>query len=221
MQTITLSAQGREKTGKQSQAVRAEGFLPAVVYGRGTESKPISVAYGAFEKAYRQAGESTLVDLVIEGSGAVKTLIQDVQKDPVSDKMIHVDFYAVTMTEKLTAEIPLKFVGVAGAVKELGGTLVKNVSEVEVRCLPGDLVHEIEVPLDSLATFEDTITIAAIVRPKGIEILGAQDTIIATVMPPMTEEEMKKLDEKPVEADVSTIAKIETKKKEDEETAKK
>ena len=221
MDVITLNAKGREIIGKKVASVRAEGLIPAVVYGRTTEPRSISVPYNVFEKTYRQAGESTLIDLVIDGVGTIKTLIQDVQRDAVSDRMTHIDFYAVTMTEKLTAQIPLKFVGVAPAVKELGGTLVKNISEVEVRCLPGDLVHEIEVSLDSLKTFEDTITIADISVPSGVEILGSEDTIAATVMAPMSEEEIKKLDEKPVEADVSTIAKVETKKKEEPAEEKK
>lgn len=215
MQSVKLEVQKREIVGKKVASVRALGLIPAVVYGHGAASKQISVPYNIFEKVYRQAGESTLIDLVIDSRSTVTTLIQEVQKDPVTDRFIHVDFYEVTMTEKLNANVSLKFTGVAPAVKELGGTLVKNITEVEVRCLPGDLIHEIEVPLGSLATFEETITIADLTRPSGVEILGTKDTIVVTVAPPISEEELKKLDEKPVEADVSTIAKVETKKKEE------
>lgn len=221
MQSLTLDVQKREFTGKKVATVRAGGLIPAVVYGHGSPATHLSVPYNVFEKLYRQAGESTLVDLVIDAGGKVTTLIQDVQKDPVTDRFIHVDFYEVTMTEKLTASVLIKFTGIAPAVKELGGTLVKNITEVEVRCLPGDLIHEIEVPLGSLATFEETITIADLTRPFGVEILGTQDTIVVTVAPPISEEELKKLEEKPVEADVSTIAKVETKKKEESTDEKK
>lgn len=215
MKSIKLDAQSRTVVGKKVQTLRDQGVIPAVIYGHGTEPQSVSVTLPVFEKVYREAGESSLIDLSIDNAGAVKTLIQEVQVDPVTNRVVHVDFYAVTMTEKLTATIPLKFVGEPKAVKELGGTLVKNISEVEVKCLPSDLVHEIEVDLSPLATFEDAITIGNLIVPKGIELLGTLDTTVAMVAPPITEAQLKALEEKPIE-DVSAVEKVEEKDKEEQ-----
>ncbi|MBI4268234.1 50S ribosomal protein L25 [Candidatus Uhrbacteria bacterium] len=215
MKTIKLEAKSREILGKKVAALRTEGLIPAVVYGHSTEAKSISVNGALFEKVYREAGESSLLDLVIDSAGAVKALIKEVQVDPLTDRTTHIDFHAVTMTEKLNATIPLTFVGEPKAVKGLGGTLVKNVSEIDVRCLPSDLMSAIEVDLSPLATFEDSITLADIALPKGMEAQSTLDMIIATVMPPISEAELKALEEKPVE-DVSAVEKVEEKKKEEE-----
>ncbi|MDO8489792.1 MAG: 50S ribosomal protein L25 [bacterium] len=220
MKTLKLDVQKRTILGKQSGSLRDDGIIPAVVYGHSTESTPISLALAAFEKCYREAGESSLIDLSIDNAGSIKALIHDVQRDAVNERVLHVDFYAVTMTEKLTATIQFKFIGEPKAVKALGGVLVKNLSEVEVRCLPGDLVHEIVIDLSPLQTFEDTITIGDLPIPPGMEILAQDDTIIAVVTPPISEEELKAMDEKPV-ADVSAVEKVDDKKKEEKEDTKK
>ncbi len=220
MASITLNAETRSDFGKNLDLVRSKGMVPGVVYGSGVANSSLSVSYIPFEKMYRQAGESSLVDLVIDAKTPLKVLIQEVQKDPVTDKFIHVDFLAVSMTEKLTATIPLKFVGESKAIKGLGGTLVKNMQEVSVRCLPGDLVHEIEVDLSPLETFEDALALKDIKSPRGIEIIGNQDATVATVAAPMTEAELKALDEKPV-ADVSAVEKVDDKKKKEEATPEK
>lgn len=220
MKTLKLDVQKRTILGKKTEGIREDGLIPAVIYGRSTESTAISLPLAVFEKCYREAGESSLVDLSIDNAGSVKALIHDVQRDAVTDRVIHVDFYAVTMTEKLNATIQFKFTGEPKAVKALGGVLVKNLSEVDVRCLPSDLVSEIIVDLSPLQTFEDTITIKDLPIPPGMEILGQDDTIIATVMPPISEEELKALEEKPV-ADVSAVEKVDDKKKEEKEEVKK
>ncbi len=217
METILLHAQARNETGKGVAALRDSGVIPAVVYGRDCQPINISLAYNTFERAYRSAGETSLVDLVIDNGQPIKTLIHEVQHDPVKGRFLHVDFYQVRMTEKLTTNVPLIFVGEAKAVKELGGTLVKSLDEVEVRCLPGDLVHEIEVDLTPLATFEDHITVSDLKLPKGLEVLDEADVIVASVSAPMTEEQLKALEEKPVEDVANVEVASEKGKKEEEE----
>ncbi len=211
----TLRAEKRVILGKKSEQVRKDGMIPAVVYGKGVANQSLSVLGSEFEKLYRVAGESTLLELAVGGDKGIPVLIQDVQRDAMTDKVIHIDFHQVSMTDKMTASIPLKFTGEAKAVKELGGTLVKNLDEVTVRCLPQDLVSELVVDLSVLATFEDSIELKDVVLPKGMELIGQADLIVATVMPPMTEEEIKKLDEASAATDVSKIEKVETKKKEE------
>lgn len=214
-QTYCIEADQRSKEGQDLQKLRMSGKVPAILYGNGVENKLLTVSYSQLEKIYSQAGESSLVDVVIESQAPLKTLIQDVQRDVRTGRFVHVDFHQVSMTTKLTANIPLHYVGEAKAVKELGGIFVKNISEVEVRCLPSDLVHQIEVDISRLATFEDFIRLKDITLPSGIEIHGNVETIIALVSAPISEAELQKLSEKPVE-DVTTV-KVEEKKKKDDE----
>lgn len=189
-QTITLQAQSREVVGKKVNALRRQGVLPAVLYGHGVASTHLALDARAFEKVYKQAGESTLVDLVVGSGAPVKVLIHDVAKHYITLKPIHVDFYQVKMTEKLTADIPLKFVGEAPAVKEFGAVLVKNLQEVKVECLPQDLVHEIEIDLSALKALRDAITVAQISASPGIKILNKPEETIVLAQAPRVEEEV-------------------------------
>lgn len=192
----TLDAEPRDVLGKNVAELRAEGIIPAVVYGPGAENQNISLNARSFEKLYREAGESNLVTLTIAGEPSIKVLIHDVQDDPVTNRTLHADFYRVNMKEKLTAHIPLVFIGESKAAKEQGGILVKHIDEVEVRCLPDNLVPEIPVRVDVLDELEDTIAVKDIVLPPGIELLHhAPNDIVVIVAPPITEEKMKKMEE--------------------------
>lgn len=200
-----LKADLRETTGRKVKTLRTKGVVPAVVYGPGTEPKNVSISANDFLKLYRDAGESTLVDLSVGETDSVKVLIQDVQHDPVRDEVIHVDFRQVRMDEKLETDIELEFVGEAPAVKELGGVLVKSMDSLAVRCLPGDLVSEIEVPLGSLVTFEDKIHVKDVVVPTGIEVLDDPNATVALIEEPRSEDEIKRLDEAPTEEGVEKV----------------
>jgi large subunit ribosomal protein L25 len=157
-----------------------------------------------FLKAFKKAGESTIVNLVIEGSSK-PVLIQDVQHHYLHDQPIHVDFYAVNMSEKLKAKIPIHFLGESNAVKAMGGTLVKNLTEVEVECLPADLPHAIEVDISQLVTFEDTVRISDLKISDRVKILASPDEMIVATQPPRSEEEMKELEQAPVAEDVTKV----------------
>ena len=215
MKTLTLQASKQTITGKKVEELRKKGFVPAVLYGPDIENISISVPYSLFEKVYREAGESSLVNLIIDDGQAAKVLIQSIDSDPLSNRFVHADFFQVDMKEKLTIRIPIKFIGEPRAVKELGGILVKTVDEIEVRCLPDKLVSEIEVDVTSLATFEDAITMKDVVLPEGMELHQHVDDMVATVTQPISEEELKALEEKPIE-DVSQV-KVEEKGKKEEE----
>lgn len=212
----TLSAEPRETLGKGVAALRNEGTIPGVVYGPGADNLNITLELRVFEKLYRAAGESSLVTLTVAGAPAVKVLIHDVQTDPVTGRALHVDLYRVNMKEKLTTHIPLVFTGESKAVKEQGGILVKNIDEVEVRCLPDNLVPEIAVKLDSLNDLEATLTIDDLVLPSGIELLHHEPgDIIAIVTPPITEEAMKKMEQEGASPIPAEPTPDESKKKEE------
>ncbi|MEY4744905.1 MAG: ribosomal protein large subunit ribosomal protein [Candidatus Parcubacteria bacterium] len=219
MEALTLDAKKREVKGKQVKKLRAEGLIPAVVYGHGVDSKDLAVDYRAFEKLFSKAGESSLIDLAVEGGEPVKVLIHEVQFDPMKGKISHVDFRQVNMKEKIDAEVILKFVGEAPAVKAGGAILVRNMDTITVRCLPGDLVHEIEVDLSKLANIDDRITVGAITAPPGIEFQAQPTELIVVANAPISEEELASLEAKP-EADVSAV-KVATEEKKAERAAAK
>jgi len=195
MKALKLIVKKRGEKGRQTKQLRRDEKIPGVVYGHDFENKNITVDYHDFTDLFEEAGESSLIDLVIDKSKPIKVIIQDIQLDPVSNKIIHIDFHTVKMTEKITTEIDLNFVGESPAVKEQGGVLVRNMDKVEVECLPGDLVQEIKVDLSPLKTFEDIIYIRDLDVPEKITLLEKEDEVVAKVQEPRSEEELEALEE--------------------------
>ncbi len=214
--TLQLQAAPRETGKRQRSKLRTDDLIPAVVYGHGIANQNVAVPRATFEKVYQQAGESTLVDLVVDKAKGVAVLIQDVDRHPTSGLPLHVDFYQVRMDEKITNDVPLVFTGESKAMKELGGILVKNANTLKVKCLPKDLPSEITVDISALVDFEARIAVTDIAIPAGVEVLAKPDEIVAIVEPPRSEEELKALDEK-VEENVESVEKVEQKKEAPEE----
>lgn len=214
MSALTLTAHARTETGKQNKIVRRKGELPAVLYGHGVAAQSLALSANEFSKVYRKAGESTLVDLAIDGGTPTKVIINDIQRHPLTNAVIHVDLHQVKMTEKLRAEIVLAFAGEPAAVKELGGVLVKNLDHVKVETLPADLVPEILVDVSSLKTFDDVIHVKDLVLPKGIEVLDKADEVVALVTPPRSEAELAELEKATVD-EKTAVENIEGVKKEE------
>lgn len=213
---LTLSAKIRKDLGKKVKSLRKQGILPAVVYGPKLKSLPLEIDLKGFEKVYQEAGESTLISLEIEGKKA-PVLIHEVKLDSLTGKPIHVDFYQPRLEEEVEVTIPIIFEGEAPAVKDLGGTLVKNIHEVEVRALPQNLPHEIKVNIEKLKTFEDDILVKDLPVPKEVKILKEPDEVVASVAPlEKVEEELVK----PIEEKVEEVEKVEEKKEEPEEKPK-
>lgn len=203
MEQIAINATKRQVNGKKVNALRRAGKLPGVLYGYNLENQQIEVDERDFSKAFKKAGESTIVNLVVDGK-TTPVLIHEVQNHYLNDHPIHVDFYAVNMSEKIKVKIPLHFVGESQAVKALGGTLVKNLAEVEVECLPADLPHAIEVDISSLNTFEDAVRISDLKVSDKVSILGNPEEVAVNVAPPRSEEEMAALNEE-VKEDVTAV----------------
>jgi len=180
---IKLSAELRAKQEKLS-----ADFIPGVIYGKGVENHNLKIKKIDFNKAFEAAGESNLINLDF-GSGPVKVLVKDTQRNVLKNTFTHVDFYQVNMKEKITAEIPFHFIGEAKAVKELGGVLIKDMSHLEVECLPGDLVDHIDVDISVLNTYEDGIRINDLVLPPGLSAVSHTNEMIAAVREPKVEAE--------------------------------
>ncbi len=189
---IKLAASLREKSEKLS----AE-YLPAVLYGKGVKNANLKLKRLDFDKVFAEAGESNLI-LLDFGSGPVKVLVKDLQRDPLKHRIDHVDFYQVNMKEKINAEIPLHFIGESKAVRELGGLLMKEMDEIEVHCLPGDLVDHLDVDVSILEDFDQTIKTSDLKLPEGMELVQQTDDIVVFVMKPKAIEE-----EKPVETEAA------------------
>ncbi len=217
--TLSLNVKTRKVTGKGVKNLRKQNLIPAVIYGKDVKPENLTVDYLPFAKLYKEAGENTLVDLKVDEKNPVKILIQEVQTDPLTGKFAHVDFRQIKMTEKIKAEALLKVIGESPAVKELGGTLVHGMDKIEIECLPQDLVHEIEIDISALKTFEDKIHIKDLKIPAGIKVLSDINATVATVEAPLTEEELKKELETPVEEKVEEVGVVEKEKKEEEAEA--
>lgn len=187
--TLKLEAKTRTDLGKKAEFVRQSGKIPAVIYGHGQENRNLELNYVEFEKILNEAGESTLIDVNVDGS-SVKAIIAEVQYEPVRNRISHVDFHQVNMKEKIHAHVPLEFIGESKAVKEDGGVLIHNISEVEIKCLPTDLIHEIEVDITPLNTFDDVITVKDLKVPASVEILHHEsEDVVALVAAPKEEKE--------------------------------
>jgi large subunit ribosomal protein L25 len=163
-------------------------FIPAVLYGKNVENKNLKVKANEFEKAWREAGESNLISLDLDGQ-ITKVLVKDTQRHILKHSFTHVDFYQVNMKEKIITEIPLHFVGEAKAIKELGGALIKDMDHLEVECLPGDLVDHIDVDISVLQTFDDAIRVNDLKLPQGLSPVLHTNEVVAAVMEPKAEKE--------------------------------
>ena len=208
---LTLSAKIRKIQGKKVKTLRAKGVLPVVLYGPKIKNENLEVSLKEFEKILNEAGESTLISLETEGKKEKNlVLIHEIKFDPMSGVPTHADFYQPILTEEIQVKIPLIIEGEAPAVKNLGGTLVKNISEIEVRALPQHLPKEIKINVGGLETFEDKVLIKDLILPEGVKILRSPEEIIARVAPPeKVEEELQK----PIEEKVEEVEKIEKEKK--------
>lgn len=186
---LQIYAEKRAIIGKKVKGLRREGFLPAVVYGKGLATEPISVKESEFVKVWHKAGESSLVELHV-GDNTRNVLIHDVTRHPVEDTPLHVDFYQVKMDELLRAKVQLAFGGESPAVKNLGGILVKVMHEVEVEALPADLPRELAADISKLAKIGDKFEVKDLRVPARVKIIADPDETIALMEAPRREEEI-------------------------------
>ncbi len=218
MEKLELKAQNRKETGKQISKLRTQGLIPAVLYGKKIQNINLSVNAGEFEKLLKKAGESTLVELFTEDNKKHSVIIHDVQYHFLKSHPIHVDFYEVSMTEKLKATVALEFTGESKAVKMQGGVLMKLLSDVEVECLPADLPHSITVDISKLDNLNDAVHIKDLVIPAKVKVLAPGEEIVAKVQPPRSVE--AELPTEVSEADkVAEVIAASTQKKEEEVSA--
>jgi large subunit ribosomal protein L25 len=187
---MELEAKLRNQNKKAKNFIK-EGDIPAVLYGKDIENIPLSVNQKEFEKILKEAGESTIINLIIEKDDKKEThpvLIYDIQEHYLTHKPIHIDFYQVKKGQKIKAHIPIEFIGEAPAVKILGGILVKNLDEIEVEGLPQDLPHIISVDISKLDTLESKISLKDLNISKKVKVFTSPETIVVSIVLPQEEE---------------------------------
>ncbi len=199
---IELTAEPRSVLGKRVNQLRRAGWVPAVMYGHGFDPLPLQLRAHGLKHALAQAGGSRLIGVHVAGKDQPEmALVRGVQRDPIRGTLLHVDLYRVSMTEKLTTEVPLTLMGESPAVTRKEGILLHGISAVEVRCLPGDLVSTIGVDISGLE-MNQAIYVRDLAVPAGIEVLTEPDEMIVRVAPLEAEEVLE-------EAPVAEVAEVE------------
>jgi large subunit ribosomal protein L25 len=190
MEKVVLQAKRREVVGKQVRALRRQGLLPAVIYGH--HIQPINISLNAHDAGLvlPKLSSSQLVVVDVDGERH-NALVREKQRHPVTDTLIHVDFQAVSMTEKLRVKVSIEFVGEAPAVKNFNGVVVPSKEELEIECLPDDLPSHIEVDLSGLAEIGDALHVRDISLPPRVSVMEDPDEVIVVITPPLSEAELE------------------------------
>lgn len=190
MKTIELTVERRDSRGKnEARRTRAEGRIPAVVYGAGRDTVPITVKARDLSDAFRGgAGENAIFLLKLQGSDQSRhAMIRDLQRDPLSRRTLHLDFVRVLMDTKVRVRVPVEVVGVAKGVKIDGGILDFVSREIEIECLPGNIPEHLPVDVSELA-IGDALRVADVPAPEGVEVVDDAEKVVIHIVHPIHEE---------------------------------
>lgn len=199
MNSIEMSVSARDTKGMKPKDLLKSGLIPGIVYGHGVDNISVQIAKKEFTSIFREAGESSLLTLKVDGKVLGNVIINDYQTDPLTDEVIHFDLHKVRMDEKITTNVNIILVGEAPAVKDLGGVLVIGHDSIEIKCLPQDLIHEIDLDLSTLTNLDDMIRVKDLNLSSAVEVLSEEEDVLVSVVPPRSEAEMEDLEEKPEE----------------------
>jgi len=176
---VTLGFEKRDQASKLH-TLRKKGGMPAVFYGPKEKSTPIMLKQSEFKKIWKEAGESSII-ILKDGQEEHEALIHDVDLHPVTGVPRHADFYVIEKGKKLQISVPLEFTGIAPAVKDLGGTLVKVLHELEIEAMPKDLPRELVIDISPLATLESQILAKDIPLPSGVTLISGPEEVVAAI----------------------------------------
>jgi len=216
MEKVVLKATKRDVIGKQVKALRREGKLPAVIYGRHNEPIAISLDAHTASLALAKVTSSSLVTLDVDGT-EYPALVREKQRDYIKNRLLHVDFLAVSLTEKLRASVSLHFVGTSLAVKDYGAVFVHNLEQFHVECLPADLPERIDVDISALARIGDGIRVGEVGVSDKIHVLDNPDTMVCVASAPKVEEEAVAVEGGAAATSAEPSISVDRGKKEDEE----
>lgn len=185
MNTPTLQAETRSVIGKQVKVLRRKGITPIHLYGKNTPSMNLQADAADLEKLLVLTGGTQPVTVSVQsGEDFPLTFMRQIQRHPLTDEIIHVDFFQVPVAEVMRASVPISLTGDSPAVKKLGGVLLQALQSVEVECLPLDIPQTIELDISGLADFEKTIYVSAISLGDAITLITDPEEMIARVNPP-------------------------------------
>lgn len=220
---LTLNTELRKKIGRGVKILKKQNCLPGIVYGKEIGSVPLKVNYEEFIQVWGEAGEGTIINLKV-GKPSEKqkkvneypVLIREVQKDPLSEELLHVDFYQLPMDREVEVTVPFVFEGEAPAEKDQGGVLIKNLHEVRIKGLPKNLIPSIRINLSSLVNIDDSIKIKDLLLPENISILANLEEIVVLARE-VQEEEMEVTPEESRPEEVEVIGEKEEERIEEEQ----
>ena len=186
MADIELSVKPRRVLGKKVAALRRQGVTPANVYGRNLESKAVEVETVVLTHLLRSAGRNVIIDLHIEGEDSPRpVMLRAVQREPATSRLLHVDFYQVSLTQKMRTEVPLILVGEAPAVDEFGGILLQSLDSITVEALPGDIPAHVEVDVSMLTRIDDAVHVRELpIDPTKVHVMTDAEQVVAKVAAP-------------------------------------
>jgi large subunit ribosomal protein L25 len=184
-----LSGTPRTVIGKQVGQLRRQGVLPGVIYGPGMSSTPIQLNSREASKVLRRVHGAELIDLELDGK-THKVLVHDLQRDAIRGDFLHADLYVVDMARPIRVHLPIHLTGTSPAVISLSGILVRGIPELEVECLPGDLIKQVEADLGVLKEIGDSLHVRDLRLPETIKVLTDTDEQVARVTYQAKEEDL-------------------------------
>lgn len=185
MDRVELTVAQRSVLGKKVKALRRNGITPANVYGHRIESQAVEVDTVTLAHTLKKLERNAILSLSIEGEKAVRpVIVREVRRDLLNDKIVHVDFYQVSLAEKMKADVPFIFIGKAPAVEDLGGILLQGLDSIAVEALPADIPPHFEIDISSLTTFDSSVHVRDLVVDPKVHVLTEGDSVITSVSPP-------------------------------------
>ena len=183
MEREELKTSRRDITGKKVRFLRREGLIPANLYGPGIDSVPLQAETVLLKRLLSKVGRNALISLKVDGDKKPKmVMLRDIQRDPLTDNLLHIDFFQVEMTHKVRVDVPLLFIGEAPAARSSRVMLLESLTELHVEALPADLPPHIEVDISILEEIDQSIHVRDIAAGDGVEVLTDPDRVIARVM---------------------------------------
>ncbi len=206
MEKVTLQAESRHTGRHPIRELRNVSRVPAVVYGQGMEALAVSLDAKKLGLALRAAGNG-LLEMEIPGQAVLHVLVRELQRHPVKHNILHVDFLAVSMTQKVRMEVRVIQEGVAPILSDQDMVLVRNMDTIMIECLPGDIPEHLVANLAKLVTVDDEVLVSDIVAPAGVKILTEGDHVVFAVTPSRAALEEEEVAEAPKADEVEVVAK--------------
>ncbi len=185
MAGVQLAVDPREVTGKKVKGLRRQGIIPAHLYGRGTESLALQAQASTITNLLRTAERNAIITLQINGEDESRpVMLRGVQRNPVTDELVHIDFFQISLTERLRANVPLILVGEASAVHVYGGILLQSLDHIVVEALPAEIPGHLNVDVSGLVELDTAVHVRDLEMPPNVVLLSDPDQVIAKVATP-------------------------------------